>query len=229
MQSIESDRISSLDQLIKKMSIQIGLLAKKMHRIADVYQGINVNVKQDIELACKKHGTSTNNEQEIYLYDIYPENIKNMMNRDRRIESLTKWSELLSQDMNSQLKAKEGLDKVKTFAKENPNFNVNNDADLVQKTQSVNLMQTLCEASLFKVQSALTVLWNATRPNYKFSDLINTTYDKQGVPSSILKLPASFLINPFEKASAPSPPLSPSVSRVSYINNAGSNRDSQLR
>ncbi len=178
MQAIESDRISSLEQLIKKLSIQIGLLSKKMLKISEVYENINVDVKQDIQVACKKYGTSTNNEQEIYLYDVYPENTKNMMNRERRIESLTKWSELLTHDLNSQVKAKEGLDKVKLFAKENPNF-ANNEVDMMQKTQSVNLMQTLYEASLFKVQLALTDLWDTSKPEYKFANLINTTYDKQ--------------------------------------------------
>lgn len=222
MQSIESDRISSLEQLIKKLSIQIGLLSKKMLRITDVYEGINVDVNQDLQLACKKYGTSTNNNQEIYLYDIYPENTKNMMNRDRRIESLTKWSEILTGDVNSQQKAKDGLDKVKMFAKENPNFNTNNEADIMQKSQSVNLMQTLYEASLFKVQSALTALWDTQKPSYKYSSLISTTYDKQGVPLSILKLPPSLLIDPFKSLSAPSPPLSPSTQSHSGITNSAS-------
>ncbi len=39
----------------------------------------------------------------------------------------------------------------------------------------------------------------------------------KGIPSSIIKLPASHLINPFEKPSAPSPPLSPTTSRTSYL------------
>lgn len=182
MQTIESDRICSLEQLIKKLSIQIGLLSKKQMRISEVYESIGVNVSEDIQLACKKYGTSTNNEQEIYLYDIYSENTKNMMNRERRIESLTKWSEMLNSDLNSQLKARDGLDKVKLFAKENPNFNTNNEADIIQKMQSVDLMQTLYEASLFKVQSALSDIWDTPREQFKYSNLINTTYDKQVSP-----------------------------------------------
>lgn len=151
-------------------------------RISEVYESIGVNVSEDIQLACKKYGTSTNNEQEIYLYDVYSENTKNMMNRERRIESLTKWSEMLNSDLNSQLKARDGLDKVKLFAKENPNFNTNNEADIIQKMQSVDLMQTLYEASLFKVQSALSDIWDTPRAQFKYSNLINTTYDKQVSP-----------------------------------------------
>ena len=178
MQSIESDRISSLEHLIKKLSIQINLLSKKMLKISEVFDGIKVDVKNDIQLACKKYGTCMN-DQEIYLYDIYPENTKNMMNRDRRISSLTKWSEILTADVNFQHKSKEGLDKVKTFAKENPNFYSNNDADIVQKMQSVKLMQILYEASLFKVQTALADLFDTQKPTYQYSNLITTTYDKQ--------------------------------------------------
>lgn len=219
MQEIETDRISSLEQLIKKLSIQIGLLSKKMLRISDVYESINVDINQDIQLACKKYGTSSNNQQEVYLYDVYPENTKNMMNRGRRIESLTRWSELFNTDMESQQKAKDGLEKVKAFSKENPNFNINNEADIMQKMQSVNLMQTLYEGSIYKVQLALTDLWDTPKPCFKYSNLISTTYDKQGVPSSILKLPSTLLINPFEKASAPSPPISPASSTYTQSSN----------
>lgn len=226
MQDIEIDRISSLEQLIKKLSIQIGLLSKKMSRVSDVYENINVDVNNDIHLMCKKYGTSTNNGQEVYLYDVYPENTKNMMNRGRRIESLTRWSELFNTDMEFQQKAKDGLDKVKSFAKENPNFNVNNEADIIQKMQSVNLMRMLYEGSLYKVQLALSDLWDTPKPTFKYSNLISTTYDKQGVPSSVLKLSGSFLIDPFKKASAPSPPLSPASSTNSsnqHISNSNYN------
>ena len=97
-------------------------------------------------------------------------------------------TELFNTDVQSQVKAKEGLDKVKVFAKENPNFNTNNEGDIVQKIQSVNLMQTLYEASLYKVQAALANLWDTQRPSYHHANLINTTYDKQvNISNSYLK------------------------------------------
>jgi hypothetical protein len=235
MQSIESDRIASLEQLIKKLTIQINLLAKKMSKIFEVYQSIEVDPNNDIQVACKKYGTCSN-EQELYLYDIYAENTKNMMNRDRRIASLTKWADLLTTDIQAQIKSRQGLDKVKSFAKENPNFsNANNDADIGLKLESVNLLKILYEASLYKVQSALAEIFNNQKPSYTHSNLINTNYDskvcflktlnkiakiyrinfkihlyKKGVPYSTLKFPCtqeSTVL--YDKASAPSPPLSP--------------------
>jgi nostrin len=198
MQSIESDRISSLEQLIKKLTIQINLLSKKMNKIVQVFQNITVDVNSDIQLACKKYGTSSN-EQDIYLYDVYAENTKNMMNRDRRITSLNKWADLMQLDVQSQLKASQGLEKVKSFAKDNPNFYTNNsEIDIDQKCESVHLMQLLYEASLFKIQSALADLSgqiSTNKPTYKYSNLMNTTYDKQGVPITFLKLSPSFNIN----------------------------------
>ena len=68
---------------------------------------IEINVKKDIEMAVTKYGT-TKNEQEIYLIDVYSENTKNMMNRDRRINNLTKWSQLLKTDYSAQDKIVEG-------------------------------------------------------------------------------------------------------------------------
>lgn len=179
MQSIETDRISSLEQLIKKLTIQVNLLSKKMLKIVEVFQSVTVDVKNDIQVACKKYGTSLN-EQDIYLYDIYAENTKNMMNRDRRILSLNKWADILHADVVSQVKAREGLEKVKSFAKINPNFYTNNsESDIGQKCESVQLMQILYEASLYKIQTAITDLSGQTKPNYQYSNLINTTYDKQ--------------------------------------------------
>ena len=57
MQAIEADRISSLDQLIKKLSIQIGLLAKKVAKIADVFENqmkvrLRLTEKKNINLEC---------------------------------------------------------------------------------------------------------------------------------------------------------------------------------
>ena len=169
-----------------------------MNKIVQVFQNITVDVNSDIQLACKKYGTSSN-EQDIYLYDVYAENTKNMMNRDRRITSLNKWADLMQLDVQSQLKASQGLEKVKSFAKDNPNFYTNNsEIDIDQKCESVHLMQLLYEASLFKIQSALADLSgqiSTSKPTYKYSNLMNTTYDKQGVPITFLKLSPSFNIN----------------------------------
>jgi len=103
-----------------------------------------------------------------------------MMNRDRRITCLNKWAEILYTDVQSQVKARQGLEKVKNFAKDNPNFYTNNnEMDIGQKCESVQLMQVLYEASLFKIQSALADLSGKTKPTYQYSNLMNTTYDKQ--------------------------------------------------
>lgn len=178
MQVIEADRISSLEQLIKKLSIQINLLSKKMIKIVEVFTNIKIDINEDIKLACKKYGTASN-EQEIFLYDIYAENTKNMMNKDRRIANLSKWSHLFNSDVQAQVKSRQGLEKVKNFAKENPNFNANNDIEVEIKLESVSLLQTLYEASLFKVQSALAELLDTPKPSYAISSQMTTTYDKQ--------------------------------------------------
>ncbi len=177
MQSIESDRISSLEQLIKKLSIQIGLLARKLTKISDVYENIKISVGEDIKLACKKYGTRAN-DQEIYLYDIYAENTKNMMNKDRRIANLSKWRDWLSADIQEQTKQRLGLEKFKSFAINNPNFNANNDAEVDIKLKSVNLLQILYKSSQFKVQSALSELLDQPKPTSVYSN-VSTTYDKQ--------------------------------------------------
>jgi hypothetical protein len=179
MQTIESDRINSLEQLINKLTIQISLLASKLTKIVDVYKNLQVDIDTDIQLACHKYGTSRSNDQEIFLYDIYAENTKNMMNRERRISNLTKWTDLLYADVQAQVKSRQGLLKVKNFARDNPNF-ANNDADVQLKIESVNFLQILFESSLYKIRAASSDLFeNANAPTYQYSNLITTTYDKQ--------------------------------------------------
>ena len=107
MQSIEVDRINSLEQLIKKLTIQLNLLAKKMTKVVEVFESIEIDISSDIKAACKKYGTSPN-EQEICLYDIFAENTKNMMNKDRRIANLNKWSQLFESDVKSQANSLQG-------------------------------------------------------------------------------------------------------------------------
>ena len=92
-----------------------------MTKIVDDYQNITIDIDKDIRTACKKYGNGKN-EQEINLYDIYAENTKNMMNRDRRIENLKKWAALFKTDLQAQIKSRQGLEKMRTFAKENPNL-----------------------------------------------------------------------------------------------------------
>ena len=193
MQSIEVDRLNSLEQLIKKLTIQLNLLAKKMTKVVEVFQSIEIDIDSDIRSACKKYGTCPN-EQEISLYDIYAENTKNMMNKDRRIANLNKWSQLFEADVKSQANSLQGLIKVKNFAKENPNFNANNDADVNHKLETVKTLKILYEASFFKVKSALSELTepHAPKATYEHSSLMSTIFDKQGVPLTILRLPVSF-------------------------------------
>jgi hypothetical protein len=237
MQSIEIDRISSLEQLIKKLTIQLNLLGKKMQKVVDVFEAIEIDITNDIKTTCKKYGTCQN-EQEIYLYDIFAENTKNIMNKDRRIANLSKWSQLFETDVKSQTNSLQGLIKVKNFAKENPNFNSNNDADVNQKVESVKTLKILYEASLHKVKCALSELLEpnaGTKPTYEHSSLMNTIFDKQGVPLTILKLPVSFFIlgnsvpsspssnsvtSVIYRPSAPSAPISPTRSTLNYPSNS---------
>jgi len=237
MQSIEIDRISSLEQLIKKLTIQLNLLGKKMQKVVDVFEAIEIDISNDIKTTCKKYGTCQN-EQEIYLYDIFAENTKNIMNKDRRIANLSKWSQLFETDVKSQTNSLQGLIKVKNFAKENPNFNSNNDADVNQKVESVKTLKILYEASLHKVKCALSELLEpnaGTKPTYEHSYLMNTIFDKQGVPLTILKLPVSFFVlgnsvpsspssnsvtSVIYRPSAPSAPISPTRSTLNYPSNS---------
>jgi len=108
MQAIESERICSLEQLIGKLSAQMGLLAAKQRRVGEACARIGVSVGEEIRMACRKYGAASGGgggEQELFLYDVFSENTKNMMNRERRGQSLSKWAEMLAGDLGSQVRA----------------------------------------------------------------------------------------------------------------------------
>lgn len=219
LQMIEEERISYLDNLLKKYTFQINESTKKLSKMVEGLSKIEINVKRDIEIAVGKYGTSKN-EQEIYLLDIYSENTKNMMYRDRRINNLTKWSQLIKTDYLSQDKIVEGIEKVRTFNKQNPKFGTNDD-ELLQKIQSIKLVKILYEACLFKIDSALADILDKPKPqimeNNNYLKNISTTYDKLGIPISVLKLSPNtndltiiYNTNFVETYSKPSAPILPS-------------------
>jgi hypothetical protein len=107
LQTIDEQRITQLNILLKRYTHQVGESSKKVAKMHDALQKIDINVCTDIELAAKKYG-SYPNVHEIYLFDIYSENTKNMMNRERRIANLNKWSLILNTDIQSQIKCIEG-------------------------------------------------------------------------------------------------------------------------
>jgi hypothetical protein len=234
LQTLDEQRITQLSILLKRYTHQIGESSKKMSKMHDTLQRIDINVVDDIDLAAKKYGNYSN-VHEIYLFDIYSENTKNMMNRDRRIANLNKWSSILSTDIQSQMKCIEGngfcmgffeenrscrnknsciskgLDRVKNFHKENPKF-ANNEDDVRQKINSIELLQNLYEGSLFKINCALSELHGKPKPGFKYEANIILTYDKLGVPISILRLGVDNASAPPLRPSSTSPPKSASIS-----------------
>lgn len=171
----------------------------------EMLQKIEINVKFDIDTAAKKFGTTKETEQELFLFDVFSENTKNLMNRERRIMNLGKWAKLLSTDVEAQLKAKEGLERHRHFTRENPKFANNSDDEIAQKITSVQLLHLLYEASLFKVESSLTELVDKPKPTYRYVNNLQTTYDKLAIPQTILKLTANMMPT-ITKASAPQLP-----------------------
>jgi len=205
MQQIEEERISQLDALIKRYTGTVAESGKKVAKMLEMLQKVEINVKFDIDTSAKKFGTTKETEQELFLFDIFSENTKNLMNRERRILNLSKWSKLLSTDVEAQLKAKEGLERHRHFTRENPKFANNSDDEISQKILSVQLLHLLYEASLFKVESSLAELVDKPKPTYRFFNNLQTTYDKMAIPQTILKL-TPLMMPTSTKASAPQLP-----------------------
>jgi hypothetical protein len=113
-----------------------------------------------------------------------------------------------------------GIEKVRTFNKQNPKFGTNDD-ELLQKIQSIKLVKILYEACLFKIDSALADILDKPKPqineNNNYLKNITTTYDKLGIPISVLKLSPNtsdltiiYNTNFVETYSKPSAPILPS-------------------
>jgi hypothetical protein len=120
-----------------------------------------------------------------------------------------------------------GIEKVRTFNRQNPKFGTNDD-ELLQKIQSIKLVKILYESCLFKIDSSLAEIVDKPKPQINdtnnYLKNITTTYDKLGIPISILKLSPNIddltiIYNTnFETYSKPSAPVLPNGN--TYVTNS---------
>ncbi|XP_076349019.1 nostrin-like isoform X2 [Tachypleus tridentatus] len=121
---------------------------------------------------------------------VQAEDMSNLMNKDRRKESLQKFFNMLKRDTELERKGKEGVEHLARVFHETPNFgNADAQQEVTEKLYHLRAMLAFFEASLHKVECALTNLDENSKPTHPLTAHIDQYRDKQGIIHSVLKLP----------------------------------------
>ncbi|XP_064613721.1 nostrin-like [Liolophura sinensis] len=191
MQEIEEERIRNMQDYLNKYNSFVSLLGPKLTQAcAKLHEAvISVDLEVDLRTVIQQKGTGPNQPEQI-LIDCYAEDMSFNMNKDRRRDALTSYLLTLQQSIERERKAKEGVEKLKEVYQNRPNFaDQEAQEDTRQKLIGTTYTLNLLEASHYKICSALASIDGRAKPQHRFSQYIEQSKDKQGLPLSLLKLP----------------------------------------
>lgn len=191
-QTLEEERLAALKQLVEKYHQNIQVAAPKMtESVKRLEEPVSqCDVEKDVATIINAKGTGENIPHQL-LPDFYPEDINNIMNRDRRRESLEKLNKMFRTDIDREKRGKQGVENLAKALQETPNFgSEDSQQDVHDKLQHMKAMLAYLEASRHKVQCSLADLEHRQRPSHVMERHVHTTRDKQGMMVSVLKVPA---------------------------------------
>ncbi|XP_036362386.1 nostrin isoform X4 [Octopus sinensis] len=196
MQVIEEDRINKMQELLKVFNSNI---SQQGPQLSQAYANLDkvvsqIDLKEDLKNVMKERGTGPPQPHQI-LFDCYAEDMNLAMNVNRRKQALKSYLFYIESAVEREKKGKEGVEKLLQVYKDRPNFA---DADaqdeaknrLMQVTFTLNFL----EASHLKINTALSVMNGQSKPNHRFVQYIETLKDKQGIPTSTLRLPLNIAL-----------------------------------
>jgi len=128
------------------------------------------------------------------LPSFYAEDLVNVMNRERRRESMSKFVGIIKADIERERKGRAGVQNLAKALQETPKFGgEESQQDVQDKLQHMQSMLTYLEATRFKILNVMMDLEGRQRVNHPMAAYLDTIKDKQGLYQSILRLPAWFI------------------------------------
>ncbi|KAL3831454.1 hypothetical protein ACJMK2_023203 [Sinanodonta woodiana] len=194
-QTLEEERIAKMSDYLNQYNGHISVLGPRITQSCDkLHEAIlSVDMNGDIKTVAQQRGTSSN-VLEQFLIDCYAEDKQFTMKTDHRKSTLQQYLLHLRQSIEREKKGREGVEKLLEVYKERPNF-ADKDAqeDTRQRILQVTLMMNFLEANHFKIASSLTEFDGSQKPNHKFSQYMETSRDKQGIPVTVMKVPMNLV------------------------------------
>ncbi|KAF2354268.1 SH3 domain [Trinorchestia longiramus] len=188
-QTLEEERLAALKQLVEKYQDNIKIAAPKMAESASRLEEpvSQCDVEKDVATIINAKGTGENIPHQL-LPDFYAEDINNIMNRERRRESLEKLNKSFKSDIERERRGKQGVENLAKALQETPNFGgEDSQQDVNDKLQHMRAMLAYLEAARHKIQCSLAELEHTPRPSHPVERHVHTSRDKQGMMVSILK------------------------------------------
>ncbi|KAK3108067.1 hypothetical protein FSP39_000542 [Pinctada imbricata] len=196
LQSLEEERMSKMAEYLNQYNSHVSVLGPRLTQNCDrLHEAvISVDLQGDLRSVAQNRGSSGTSQEQI-LFDCYAEDLQFTMNAERRKNALRDYMLYLRQALEREKKGREGVIKLVEVYKERPNF-ADQDAqeDAKQRLSQVMFTINFLEASHFKIASVLAKLECQPKLTHRFEKYIESSRDKQGIPTSTLKLPVNIAL-----------------------------------
>jgi len=124
------------------------------------------------------------------LPHFYCEDLLNVMNKERRRESLSKVVGIIKADIEREKKGRAGVENLAKALQETPKFGgEESQADVQDKLQHMRSMMTYLEASRYKALNVMMDVEGRPRVHHPMSSYIDYGKDKQGMTQAMLRIP----------------------------------------
>jgi hypothetical protein len=114
----------------------------------------------------------------------------NVMNKERRIEGLQKVQTMITEDIQKEVKSREGILHLAQVYRETPNFSTDDgQLEVSEKLQQCESMLRFLQAMNHKVLVALADIEGSEKPRHLLQRFMERDRDKNSLPMTILRIP----------------------------------------
>ncbi|XP_055342321.1 nostrin-like isoform X2 [Paramacrobiotus metropolitanus] len=190
LQNVEEERRKFLQETGVKYVNVMSSMAPKYVQICDkMRDNMNrVDLNLDIQSIISERGTSPNIQEQI-LCDFYAEDMVNLMNKDRRLEFLHRYAAIFTEDIQKELKSREGMGHLAQVYRDTPNFATEEgQMEVGEKLQHSDTMLRFLQACLHKVHATMADVDGLEKPRHPLQRFMERDRSK-GLNVTILRIP----------------------------------------
>ena len=124
------------------------------------------------------------------IFLVQAEDRVNVMSKERRIEGLQKVHALIYDDIQKEVKTREGILHLVQVYRDTPNFSTEDgQADVAEKLQQCESMLRFLHACNHKVLVALADIEGVEKPRHPLQRFMERDRDKNSLPMTVLRIP----------------------------------------
>ncbi|XP_065053145.1 nostrin-like [Rhopilema esculentum] len=191
LQTQEEDRISYLKNMLKAY---VEFMSDCVPKVSECFGKLsadteNMDSAADINELIKSKGCEKQPGEQI-LFTCYEADLSCQMDEQRRKLALESKYEQVRKALRSEKHARSGLGKLASVYQETPKFGGSDTVDDVSlQIAHANAVIDCLDASLYTINCSLSQVNGLQAPQFRLSDCIQKTKDKQNLPFWTLKVP----------------------------------------